>query len=218
MRPSTPTLLALLPTLALAQNQTISFFFPLGADPQSLVGSVVSANPSTTTLSITCPTDDPAFDSNNCGFGPGLSYSIISQTEHKGAMSDSGFTMTYACTQNAGMSEMSCGISMGGSEANDPGTTDLVLSGTDYSAAWLPATLTAGVAKLSASASVAPESTGGGELVESLSVTPVASTGSGVAATTGSGAAASSTGAAYKIGVEGGVLLALVGGAAWNVL
>ncbi|KAF2114263.1 hypothetical protein BDV96DRAFT_577859 [Lophiotrema nucula] len=190
-------LLSLASGVAMAQNQTIPFYFP-GADAPAagFVASVVSANPSTTALEITCPTGT---DASECGLGPGLAYSIVSTTIYEASMSvQDEVEMTLSCV--SATSQMSCYISVGGSSANDPGETSAVLTGTD--AAFLTATITAGAQKLSA--------TGGSKSSGSAGSTP---TGTGA---TGSAATPASTGAAYKFGVEGSALLALAGAAALN--
>ncbi|KAF2462833.1 uncharacterized protein BDR25DRAFT_308109 [Lindgomyces ingoldianus] len=212
----TAALITILTGLTAAQNQTIEWFVP-GAEGSDLLASVVTANPSTTILHLSCPTN---VDSSDCGFGPGLAFSIISTTIYEAVMSESDFTMSVSCEHNLQKSEMPCFVSNGGEGANDPGTTTETFSGSEIG--FLTATVTAGAEKLSATASGAQSS----DMVTSIGTSGSASaakspTASGASATasgsaTGSAASASSTGAAYRFGVEGGALLALAGAAVVN--
>ncbi|ORY18261.1 hypothetical protein BCR34DRAFT_362213 [Clohesyomyces aquaticus] len=136
------TILASLLSLAAAQNKTLEWFFP-GAEGSDLVASIVSANPSTTVAVLNCPT---SVDSSDCGFGPGVSLSIISTTIYQAVMSESDFTMSVSCVYKT--SEMPCSVSIAG--GNDPGNTVETFSGSDIG--FLTATVTAGGEKLSASA------------------------------------------------------------------
>lgn len=137
-------------------------------------------------------------------------------------MSEEGFVMTFSCDHNIKADEMTCGVSLGGENANDPGTTSAVLSGSQLE--FLTATVTAGEELLGAAATGA--STGAAPTV-ATSATTAASTGlktTGTVSVTGSASgasgaepAAATTNAAYRYGVEGSALLALAGAAAINM-
>ena len=213
-------LLSAIAGLTLAADDTVSFFFPGGSEGVNPVASVVTANPTSTVLDITCPT---GVDTNDCGWGPGIQYSIISTTQYIATMSEEDlFTMTYSCDHNTKAKEVTCAVSMGGSEANDPGVSTAVLSGTDV--AFGTATVTAGASLLTATGGAqqsAPASSGlktSATAKQTASVsgaTGTAAQQSGATAS-GSGAAPESTGAAYRFGIEGSALLALAGAAALN--
>jgi hypothetical protein len=199
-------LLSALAGFALAQDPQVSFFFPGGYEGVSPVASVVTANPTTTVLDITCPT---GVDSTECGWGPGIEVSIISTTIYEATMSEAGlFTMTYSCNHNTKASEITCAASMGGSGANDPGVSTAVLSGSDI--AFVTASVTSGADLLSA--------TGGAKESTTASATGASGTAAqkSGSSTTASGAAPENTGAAYRFGVEGSALLVLAGAAALN--
>jgi len=213
---------SVLATAALAKNSTVEFFFPgsyEGADP---VASVVSANPSTTVLNLACPTGT---DSTECGFGDGFEYKIISTTIYQASMSELGFIMTFACDHNIKKDEMSCEVSLGGSNANDPGTTTAVLSANQIE--FLTATVTAGEELLDVKATGAASSVTGVALIAASSVTVAPRTSLQTTATasvtalasgaSGAEPAAQSTNAAYRYGVEGSAMLALAGAAAMNM-
>jgi hypothetical protein len=223
---SSIAIFSVLATAALAKNSTVEFFFPGGYDGADPVASIVSANPSTTVLNLACPTGT---DSTECGFGSGFEYKIISTTIYQASMSELGFIMTFSCDHNIKKDEMSCGVSLGGSNANDPGTTTAVLPADQIE--FLTATVTAGEELLDAeatgtassvatstgvaltaasSATVAPRT--------SLQTTATASVTALASGASSSEPAAQSTNAAYKYGVEGSALLALAGAAAMNIL
>lgn len=199
-------ILSALSSLALAQNssQTFEFFFPSGAEGVDPVASIKSVNPPTTVVSITCPTATANSNSTECGWGPGLEYSVISNTIYKGTMLEEGrFTMTFSCDENIPKQEVTCGVSVGGEQGIY--TSDVVWAKSEV--ARINATITAGAEKLLAQTAAQT----------SLQSTPT-STGSGTA-TAGSSATSGlpqSTGAAYKFGVEASALFALVGAAALN--
>ncbi|KAF2797470.1 hypothetical protein K505DRAFT_269385 [Melanomma pulvis-pyrius CBS 109.77] len=224
-------ILSFLASAAFAQESTVEFFFPGGYEGTDPVASVVTVNPSTTVLNLACPTGT---DSNDCGFGSGFEYKIVSTTIYEASMSEEGFIMTFSCDHNIKADQMTCGVSIGGDNANDPGTTSAVLSGTDI--AFLTATVTAGqellgAAATGASTGAAPTVTTGASTravrTFAPSLTTAASTGletTGTVSVTGlaSGASgaeppAATTNAAYRYGVEGSALLALAGAAAVNM-
>lgn len=205
MRTST-VLLSTLAGFALAQEPQISFFFPGGYDGVNPVASVVTVNPTSTAFDLSCPTD---VDSTECGWGPGIHYSIISTTIYQATMSEADlFTMTYSCNHNTKASQITCAASMGGPSANDPGVSTAVLSGSEI--AFVTATVTSGADLLTATGEAK-----GSTSASATSVSGTAAQESG-ASTSASGAAPENTGAAYRFRVEGSALLALAGAAALN--
>jgi hypothetical protein len=215
--------------LTIAQNstQTVDFFFPGINSPDeegvAPVASIVSVNPSTTVMDLSCPT---GVSSDECGWGQGVEYTIISTTIYQATMIEADeFTMTFECEHNTQANEMSCGVSLGGSLANDPGTTSAVLQSTDFG--FLQATVTAGGDLLADSGSDGSAAASSVVKTASSLKTVASSTGTAAAGSqalgtaasvTGSGSPAQSTGAAGRFVVEGSALLGLVGAVAWNVL
>ncbi|KAF2655638.1 hypothetical protein K491DRAFT_704493 [Lophiostoma macrostomum CBS 122681] len=191
-----------------------------GAAP---VASIVTVNPSTTVMDLSCPTD---VSGDECGWGEGLEYTIISTTIYQATMIEvDEFTMTFKCEHNTQASEMSCAASVGGGQANDPGTTNTVLKATEFG--FLQATVTAGGDLLAdstsggsaAASSVAKTASSLKTIASSTGTAATGSQASGTASSaTGSGSPAQSTGAAGRFVVEGSALLGLVGAAAWNLL
>ncbi|KAH7113247.1 hypothetical protein B0J11DRAFT_446042 [Dendryphion nanum] len=203
-------LLSALASLALAQNQTFEFFFPSGAEGVDPVVSIKSVNPPTTVVAISCPTASPGFDETECGWGPGLEYTVISSTIYKGTISEPGVTMTFSCDDNIKKEEVTCGVSVGGSAAEMAYTSNVVWAKTDV--ARINATITAGAEKLAAqtgiqSTPIATSTTSSTAAAGSQASNTKASSTSGLV---------ESTGAAYKFGVEGSALFALAGAAALN--
>lgn len=206
------------------------FGFP-GIDGPAPVATVVSANPSTTSAVMTCPTGTPA---DECGFAAGLDVEIIGGTRYQASMSAMGVSVSYGCDgYDAAAGTMTCTAEMSGED-----TQTAVLSGTDVNfitasvvegasllsggAATASASATAASASASASASVAPKSSAASSGMQtsasaSSTTAHAGSHASGVASATGSSAAPSSTGAAARFGIEGVALLALAGAAAANV-
>nr|QSQ85920.1 NRPS [Preussia typharum] len=202
---------------ATTPSQTFEFFFPSGVEGVAPVAEIVSVNPSTTVANIHCPT---GADSTECGWGPGLHYSILTGTRYKATMVDAqSATMTMNCDHDKQNSAIYCDYSVGGAGAENPISTTLNFSGTEIQS--VTATVTKGAELLTKEASA----TEGLTVIEG-SKTPTASmptvTGSGITGVatpivTQSGVAPSqSTGAAYRFGVEGSAVLALVGAAALN--
>jgi len=191
MRPST-TVLALASTasFALAQSSTpapttVSLFL-LNSDPQSLVASVVSANPSATTYYIACP---PDADSNDCGYGPGATITYAAPSAWQGYMSAGDFSYSWSCDVQGSTSAV-CMESAGGGEANFPGQSTETYDGTDI--LFNPVVVTAGQEKLTAAASA------------SASVTESASAGASTSAGTGSLTTVSGTKSTTSVGAGTG--------------
>lgn len=197
----------------------------------SAVATVLSANPSTTSAIMACPTGTPI---DECGLAAGLDVEIIGGTRYQASMSAGTVYVSYGCDgYNSAAKTMTCTAEMSG---EDPQTA--VLSGSDV--AFITASVVEGAELLSGGASATASASASASA--SPSVTPKSSaptaassgmqtsaTPSGTAAagshasgshasSTGSSAAPASTGAAVRFGVEGAALLALAGAAAVNVL
>ncbi|KAE9962789.1 hypothetical protein EG328_012051 [Venturia inaequalis] len=204
----TSAILSLLPLIAAQSTSTVNLFL-LNTDSQQLVASVITANPTTTQYLLTCPS---SVDSNDCGYRPGVTVGVKSGSIYGASITDVDFTMSYECTvYTSGTSSAVCVESMGGSEANFPGVETATLNGTDIN--FFPATVTAGLEKLSATASGSEtKATGTGTAKASGSSSGSVVTLSGTAGATGtasrttaSGATATSSSGAEKVGI-GGVL------------
>ena len=191
--------------LATAQSTTLSLPF-YGFDTQAIVASVVSANPSATTMALACPSGT---DSNDCGLFPYMTLVYGPSTYHldMGVGDAQAATATADCNRGA---TVTCTESAGGSEANFPGSSTTTYEGTDV--ATLPVTVTSGVDKLgsvqvsatgSASGSVSQSgsaTSGGSASATTASVTQIVGTNSASASSvrtaSASASATPSTGAA----------------------
>lgn len=191
-----------------------------GVDP---IATIETVKPSTTEFRIACPT---GIDTTECGWGPGLEYSIVSGTLYQASFSYDTFSMSFGCDYNTKAAEMTCtaSTSIGDEETETPQTA--VFSGSEV--AFMTATIVEGANLLSGAASATPAPTS--SLVAST-VTSMASSGSPTAsgsATARSQASSSgslssssasspeSTGAAPHFAIEGSILLVLAGAAALN--
>ncbi|KAF2476271.1 uncharacterized protein BDR25DRAFT_300354 [Lindgomyces ingoldianus] len=217
-------LLSILAKIAFAE-QTLEFFFPGGYDGVAPVASIVTANPTTTVLDLSCPT---GVSSEDCGWGTGIRYSIVSTTIYEATVSvESASAVEFTCDHNTKKEEMTCNVSMDGT------ATSSVLSSTELG--FIAATVTAGgellgatgaasqsqsqatssglKTKASASAATAPAASVSGA---SATASGASATASGASATASGVPPAQTTAAAVRFGVEGSALLALVGAAALN--
>ena len=185
------------------------------------VATIESANPSTTQFRVACPTGT---DSNDCGWGPGLEYTVISNTRYQALMTADTVSMSLGCDYNSQAVEMTCTVDQKGGNDDTDGPVTAVLSSSEV--AFISATVVEGASLLSgggsASATEAPKSTGAAAstgLQTTVSTTASGSAGASGSGTTptGSGAAATNTGAAARFGIEGSALLALAGAAAVNI-
>jgi hypothetical protein len=155
---------------------------------------------------IHCPSGTP---SEECGWGPGLEYTVISTTVYQATMvQPDEFTMTFSCQHDTQESKVGCNVSLGGPSANNPASSELTLTGSEIVFATamvvegdVPKTTGTAGATSTSSGSAAPASTGAPQ-----SGSPTAS-----------GSAPQDTSGAYKYGVEGSALLALAGAAALNM-
>ncbi|QDS71331.1 hypothetical protein FKW77_002109 [Venturia effusa] len=204
----TTAILSLLPLITAQSTSTINFFLP-DTDKQELVASVITANPTTTQYLLTCPS---SLEADECGYRPGVTVGVKSGSIYGASITESDFTLSYECTvYTSGTSSAVCTESMGGSEANFPGVETTTLNGTDV--AFFPATITAGLEKLSAVASGSgTEATGTGTAKTSgtssgsvVTMTGTARSTNSASRTSGSGAAATSSSGAGKVGI-GGIL------------
>jgi len=217
---------------AACADDVLSFVFPGGIDGPAPVATIVSANPSTTSAIMTCPSGTP---SDECGFAMGLDVEIISGTRFQASMSAVGISVSYGCDgYDTAKDVMTCTAELSGED-----TQTAVLSGSDVS--FITASVVEGASLLSGGASATASASATATAAASTSVVPkksstaaAASSGmqtsasapstthagshaSGVASATASIAAPENTGAAARFGIEGAALLALAGVAAANV-
>lgn len=200
-------------SLAVAQDdKAFRFFFPSGSEGVAPEAVLDVKSPTTTVAHIRCPAGG---DLTECGWGPGLEYSIISTTIYQATMVQlDEFTMTFSCNHQTKESSVACDVSVGGPEANMPASSQLTLTGTEIqfvtavvAEGEIPKT-TGGATATATSASAAPASTG----------TAPASTGAESSGTpAASGSQPEDTSAAYKYSIEGSALLVLAGAAAINI-
>ncbi|KAL1794184.1 hypothetical protein ACET3X_007605 [Alternaria dauci] len=208
--------LSILASAACAQD-VVSFFFPGGYDGVDPVATINTANPSTTEFHIACPTDA---DDTECGWGPGLDVTILSQTRFQAQMSTDVVSMSLGCDYNEQAVEMTCTVNqVGGNDDTGGQPITATLSSDDVQ--FLSATVVAGNSLLTDAGSVTSSTT------RSITPTSTMTSASTSASTSETASAASSssasvpvpesTGAATKYGIEGSALLALAGVAALNV-
>jgi hypothetical protein len=197
---------------------------PPGTEGVAPVATIRKVSASTTEMNIACPT---GVDSTECGWGPGLDYTIISATHYQAQMSAESVSMSFACDHNTAKSEMTCTVAMTGGNMDMAEPQTAVLSGTDV--AFVTATVVAGADKLSgAGAQATAASSSGAAAAKSAPA-------SGSAAVTGSGLMTGSsmrtsknatssailpehTGAATRFGLEASALFVLAGAMVANVL
>ncbi|KAH6865141.1 hypothetical protein BKA58DRAFT_239686 [Alternaria rosae] len=228
-------ILSILASAACAQD-VVSFFFPGGYDGIDPVATINTANPSTTEFHIACPT---GADDEECGWGPGLDVTILSQTRFQAQMSTDTISMSLGCDYNEKAVEMTCTVNqLGGNDDTGGKPITATLSSDDVQ--FLSATVVAGNSLLTPAGSAVPSMTGSaqsgstiatsirsasaGAMTPSGSIMPTSTMASSASASTpaasGSGSASASlpesTGAAHKYGIEGSALLALAGAAALN--
>ncbi|KAL9091070.1 MAG: hypothetical protein Q9165_004997 [Trypethelium subeluteriae] len=197
-------LLPLFPT-TLAQSSSRTFFFLDGFDAQPLAASVITADPSTTSFQLSCPSTVSA---NDCGVDPPITVVHVpgadEQDVWKASISPPGesWTFSYSCSVGHGTQAV-CAESNGGQEANFPGLSTTTYEGASVQDMFLPVTITAGLEKLAS----ATESASSGSTATSESETGTVTSGSAtgtVPASTGKGAtsAGSATPTAKSSGSE----------------
>lgn len=168
-----------------ASSSTVSLFFPGGVDKQSLVASVVGANPTMTTYVISCPTGT---SSDQCGFDPAMTITQGPTTAIMTIESSDGdpvetdiINCTIEGTTRAVCTANTIVVSSGQTTS---GSSVSALSASDVQ--FVPVVVTAGVEKLSS-----PSATGTAASSTAAS-SSTASAGSGVSAAspsaTGTGA------------------------------
>ncbi|KAF2023837.1 hypothetical protein EK21DRAFT_105064 [Setomelanomma holmii] len=214
------TILSVLASGAFAAD-TIQFYFPGGAEGVDPVATIEKVQPSTTVFNIACPTN---VDSTDCGWGPGLDYTILSGTKYLASLSYDSISMSFSCDHNTKASEMTCAVAMTGGNMDTPTPETAVLKGSDVS--FITATIVQGANLLSGSgaASAAPKSTPAASsgLMTDASSSPTGrvsgSAGSASRSATGTASPAQQTGAATSVGIKVSALLAVAGVVAANVL
>ncbi|KAH6644868.1 hypothetical protein C7974DRAFT_29276 [Boeremia exigua] len=174
--------LASLLGLAAAQSSVLSIPFFI-FDPQAIEASIVSANPSATTMALACPTGT---DSNDCGLFPQMTLIYGPSTYHldMGVGDAAAFTGSADCALGA---TVTCTEFATGSEANFPGRSTETYAPSDILT--LPVTVTGGAEKLGSAQASATESAS-------------ASSSTGGSATSGSAASASTASVTQIVGTN----------------
>jgi hypothetical protein len=165
-----------------------------GVDP---VATIKKVEASTTEMNLACPTN---VDSSNCGWGPGLDYTIVSNTHYQAQMSYDTIAMSFACDHNTQASEMTCTVSMQGGNVDTGSPATAVLKGSEIS--FNKATIVQGASLLTQAtpAAAAAGTTGAG------------------ASPTKTGAPAEHTGSAASVDVQVSALFAIAGAVVMSVL
>jgi len=156
-------------------SSVISFYFD-DADPQELVGSVISANPTMTAIFFECA------DTDQCGFSLGANLTIENKNTFIVTMTEGDeFDFRGECISYAADSIV-CSDSIGGAEAN---TQSGQPSADTNMASLMPITITAGLDKLTAAATGSSSATKSASPSKSKT-SSVKKTGSGTSTATGS--------------------------------
>ncbi len=163
-----------------AQSTTLSIPF-YNLDTQSIDASIVSTNPTATTMALACP---PGTDSNDCGLFPEMTLVYGPSTYHldMGVGDANVFTGTVDCVRGP---TITCIRFATGSEANFPGTSTATYAEDDILT--LPVTVTSGADKLGEAQATA---------------TGTGSTGGAGGATSGSAASASTASVTQIVGTN----------------
>jgi hypothetical protein len=149
------------------------------ADDQSLVASVIGADQSATTLSITCPS---GVRSDSCGFYPGMTWTQYGTTSFDAVMSDDSmgsYTADWHCSYDTTKSPI-CSNTV----TSPDGAVQLTSTLSSSDVTFFPVTITGGTEKLSAAST--------------MKHTPASTTGT----STTTGGQTSKTNAASRVGVE----------------
>ncbi|KAF1922677.1 uncharacterized protein M421DRAFT_77394 [Didymella exigua CBS 183.55] len=138
--------LAALLWLAAAQTSVVSIPFYI-LDTQSIEASIISANPSATTMALNCPAGT---DASDCGLFPEMILIYGPSTYHldMGVGDAQVFTGSVDCNRAA---TVTCIEFASGSEANFPGSSTTTYESEEILT--LPVTVTSGAEKLGAQAS-----------------------------------------------------------------
>jgi len=108
-----------------------------------------------TEFHIACPT---GADSTECGWGPGLDVTILSQTRFQATMDADSVSMSLGCDYNKKQVEMTCTVNQeGGNDDTGGKPVTATLSGDDVE--FLTASVVAGKSLLEGKSSVAPSRT-----------------------------------------------------------
>jgi len=184
-----------------------------GAAP---VATIKNVKPTATVFDLACPTD---VDSTECGFGPGLNYTILSKSIYKASMSYDDFAVSLDCDYNTQASEATCTVSMSSGGGNDDGLWPQTTVVKGDEAKLSTATIVQGANLLSGgAASAAPSATqvasagasGASPTVTATGVQAAQSAVSSVAGSlTGTASPALHTGAAARSGLQGVAVLAV---------
>jgi hypothetical protein len=139
--------LAQSPASGAASATTIVTVYLFDTDPQPILASVITANPTATTYHIECPTY------TDCGWIPGANLTVSDNSIFEVSLTDTEFTMSVQCTVN---SDAVCQESFAGSSANFPGSSVETIPSSSITS--IPITVTAGLDKLSSATAVASSS------------------------------------------------------------
>ncbi|EMD95345.1 hypothetical protein COCC4DRAFT_205889 [Bipolaris maydis ATCC 48331] len=150
MRQST-TLLSILASTVCAAD-IISFYFPGGYEGADPVATINTVNPTMTEFRMACPT---GVDSSECGWGPGLDATILSQTRYQATMDAAGVSMSLGCDYNKKKVEMTCTVKQeGGNDDTGGEPVTAVFSNDDVK--FLTVDVVAGNSLLRTATSTAP--------------------------------------------------------------
>ncbi|USP74903.1 uncharacterized protein yc1106_02177 [Curvularia clavata] len=232
-----PTAILSLLASSVCAADIVSFYFPGGYEGVDPVATINTVNPTLTEFHIACPT---GVDSSDCGWGPGLDATILSQTRYQATMAADTVSMSLGCDYDKKKVEMTCTVNQeGGNDDTGGEPVTAVFSGQDVQ--FLSLTVVEGNSLLRPKTSATPSATTTKTSAQPTAVATSAmsaSTGlmtaSDTVSTTASPASTSdaqaaptsskssvappeSTGAAAKFGIEGSALLMLAGAAALNV-
>jgi hypothetical protein len=260
MRQST-LILSILATTVCASD-VVSFFFPGGSSPVVFlvpcypnrptltllttgfdgvepVATLKTVNPTMTEFHIACPTPS---DTANCGWGPGLDATILSQTRYEATMDADSMSVSMGCDYNTKKLDMTCTVNQEGGKY-DTGGEPVTAVFSEPNVRFLSLSVVAGNSLLRTESSTIPSasaattktsaqstavvtsarsaSTGLMTVSETVSATGSTVSSSSIAATPtpskSSATVPESTGAAARFGIEGSALLMLAGAAAMNV-
>ncbi|EEA22160.1 hypothetical protein TMatcc_008405 [Talaromyces marneffei ATCC 18224] len=187
---STTVAMALLSSVVAADSVT-TIFLPF-FDQQPLVASIVGSDATATTYAIACA---PGTDSTECGIPTGFTMTEGPKTMAL-QMVDGDRSIAWAdlhCDINTSASEAVCVETVGGAEANFPGTSTTTLEPSDYASAWIAVTVTAGAATGAAATTAASATAPTASATTKAAATTAAHTGSAASTTSGLSTVASSS-------------------------
>ena len=154
------TALLLLRSRAIAQSSSITSIWAFDLDAQTLVASVVEANPTADVLAIQCP---PGTDSDVCGVPSAVTitqgpsslravYTVVADVVYGAteALVSGSVTVTLECARSVS-TEAACTYAGEG----EGFTTSMVVTVTNTDLSFVPITITAGLEKLASATSSA---------------------------------------------------------------